>query len=138
MRSSRTAVFLLLAIAVRVVNAAEDYICTIERLSLASGDAGARYDLLREVYAGKQFSVERSSGLITGVLKNSYRTKPQVIDRGSNKNSYKVVTTMTIEQGFGAGSNVSVLVVNEYEPGVKKPFVFLQNEAVYLGRCEHF
>lgn len=118
--------------------AGNDYRCTIERLSLATGDSGAIYDLRKKNYVGKQFTVERASGLMSGVLKNSYATKPQVIDRGSKENSYKVVTTMRIEQGAGAGSNIYALTVLEYEQATKKPFVFLQNEGVYFGYCEHF
>jgi hypothetical protein len=121
-----------------VVVASDDYRCTIERLSLAGGDSGATYDLNMKNYIGKQFTVERASGLMAGVLKNSYATKPQVIDRGSKENSYKVVTTMRLEQGAGAGSNVSALTVLEYEQGTKKPFVFLENETVFFGHCEHF
>ena len=75
---------------------------------------------------------------MAGVLKNSYSTRPQVIDWGSKDNSYKVVTTMKIKQGAGAGSNIYALTVLEYEQGTKKPFVYLDNEAVFFGYCEHF
>jgi hypothetical protein len=118
--------------------AGDNYRCTIERLSLAGGDSGAIYDVRKKNYVGKQFTVERTSGLMTGVLRNSYATRPQVIDRGSKENSYKVVTTMRREQGAGAGSNIYALTVLEYEQGTKKPFIFLENEAVYFGYCEHF
>ena len=118
--------------------ASDDYRCTIDRVSLAQGDSGATYDLYKQNYVGKQFTIERTSGLMAGVLKNSYATRPQVIDRGSKENSYKVVTTMRIEQGAGAGSNIHALTVLEYEQGTKKPFVYLNNETVFFGHCEHF
>lgn len=118
--------------------AGDDYRCTIEKLSLAGEDSGGRYDFHKRNYIGKQFTVERASGLMAGALKNSYVTKPQVIDYGSKENSYKVVTTMRIEQGAGAGSDVYTLNVSEHEQGTKKPFVFLENDVVYLGFCEHF
>jgi hypothetical protein len=118
--------------------AGNDYRCTIERLSLAGGDSGAVYDLHKKDYVGKQFTIERTSGVMAGVLKNPYVTKPQVIDMGSKENSFKAVTTMRLEQGAGAGSNVYALTVLEYEQGKKKPFVFLNNEMVFFGHCEHF
>jgi hypothetical protein len=118
--------------------AGNDYRCTIERLSLAGGDSGAVYDLHKNNYVGKQFTVERTSGMMAGALKNSYVTKPQVIDMGSKENSFKAVTTMRVDQGTGAGSNVYALNVLEYEQGKMKPFVFLNNEMVFFGHCEHF
>ena len=75
---------------------------------------------------------------MAGALKNSYVTKPQVIDPGSKGNAFKVVTTMRLEQGAGAGSNVYVLTINEYSSSPKKPFVFVENDEVFLGVCEHF
>jgi len=90
------------------------------------------------MYIGKQFNVERNTGLMAGALKNSYVTEPQVIDHGSSENSYKVVTTMRKDQGAGAGSSLFALTINEYADGVRKPFVFLSDSDVYFGWCEHF
>lgn len=128
-----TAVFMI-----GVAQAGNDYRCTIERISLAQGDNGPTYDLYRQNYVGKEFTIERVSGLMTGVLKNSYVTKPQVIDSGSNSNSFKVVTTMRLGEGAGAGSNVYALTVLEYEKTSKKPFIYLDNDMVFFGQCEHF
>ncbi len=75
---------------------------------------------------------------MAGALKNSYVTKPQVIDSGSKDNAFKVVTTMRIEQGAGAGSNIYALTINEYDKSPKKPFIFLDNDVVFFGACEHF
>ena len=75
---------------------------------------------------------------MTGVLKNSYITHPEVIHSGSDENSYKVVAALRREQGAGRGSNAYLLVVNEYAKGPKKPFVFVENDDVYFGSCSHF
>jgi len=132
------AIFCVSALSTGVVVAGNDYRCTIERLSVAGGDSGDVYEFHKKNYIGKQFTVERASGLMAGALKNSYATKPQVIDRGSKENAYKVVTTMRLEQGAGAGSNIYALTIVEYEQGTKKPFVFLENDIVYFGHCEYF
>jgi len=118
--------------------ASADYRCVIDRLSLAQGNSDPTYELYKRNYVGKEFTVERASGLMAGVLKNSFVTKPQVIDIGSKETSYKVVTTMRKEEGAGAGSNIYALTILEYEHAKKKPFVFLDNEAVFFGSCEHF
>jgi hypothetical protein len=132
------AIFLASAFSADVMAAGNDYLCTIEKLSLAGGDSGVVYEFYKKNYIGKQFTVERASGLMAGALKNSYLTKPQVIDWGSKENSYKVITTMRREQGVGAGSNIYALTIVEYEQGPKKPFIFLENDKVYFGHCEHF
>lgn len=111
---------------------AVDYRCTIERVVAASeGESN-------QVYIGTQFTVDRHTGLMTGALKNSYVTDPQVIDQGSLETSFKVVTTMRKDQGAGAGSSIYALTINEYQEGAKKPFIFLNNDEAFLGWCEHF
>lgn len=109
-----------------------DYRCTVERTVSASHSSISR------IFIGKQFTVERNTGVMAGALKNSYLTEPQVIDFGSTENSYKVVTTMRKDEGVGQGSSVFVLTINEYVDEVRKSFIFLNNDDVYLGWCEHF
>ena len=115
-----------------------DYKCVVQRVSSASGDSGNSYQFYVDSYVGREFSVDRTSGVMAGALKNSYVTDPQVIDFGSSENSYKVVATMRIDQGAGAGSNIFALTIEEFESGPKKPFVFLMNANVFFGQCEHF
>jgi hypothetical protein len=116
--------------------AAQDYRCTIKHVVSAS--SAPNQEAQSSAYVGKEFTVERRSGLMAGVLKNSFSTKPVVIDLGSTENSYKVVTTMRREQGVGAGSNIYALTIQEYEAGPAKPFVFLQNDMAFFGQCAHF
>lgn len=141
MRNSR-ALLILLATASLLLSglavAGDDYRCTILRIEHSHADKAAVVELLRKTYVGKQFTVERRTGVMAGALKNSYVTAPQVIDSGSKDNSFKAVTTMRRDQGAGAGSTVYVLVVDEFVDTPKKPFVFLGNEEVYFGSCEHF
>jgi hypothetical protein len=61
--------------------AAEDYRCTIE------STVSAKEKPINRIFIGKQFTVERRTGLMAGALKNSYVTDPQVIDYGSTENS---------------------------------------------------
>ncbi len=76
--------------------------------------------------------------MMVGALKNAYITKPEVIDAGSDENSYKVVTILRTEQGIGRGANAYMLVINEYKKVAAKPFTFVQNDEVYFGTCVHF
>jgi hypothetical protein len=52
--------------------------------------------------------------------------------------TYKVVTTMRKDQGAGAGSNIYALNIEEFESGPKKPFVFMENNKIFFGLCEHY
>ncbi|MEG3035611.1 MAG: hypothetical protein RR877_09030 [Aurantimicrobium sp.] len=111
--------------------AAEDFRCTIE------STVAAKEKPINRIFIGKQFTVERRTGLMAGALKNSYVTDPQVIDYGSTENSYKAVATIRKDQGAGVGSSIYALTINEYDKGDRKPFIFLQNDEAFLGWCEH-
>jgi plasmid maintenance system killer protein len=119
-------------------NADSEYHCTIQRTATAEATPNTTLEFNEKNYIGKQFSVERKTGIMSGALKNSCATKPQVIDSGSKDNAFKVVTTMRIEQGAGAGSNIYALTINEYDKSPKKPFIFLNNGVVFFSACEHF
>ena len=133
---------LLISINILMINvppifANDDYICKIERLSITDTDDKTQ-KFYENNYIGKTFTVDRVHGIMAGILKNSYLTKPQIIDYGSKDNSYKVITPMTQNQGIGAGSSINALNILEYKEGEKKPFVFLQNDIVFFGTCTHF
>jgi hypothetical protein len=117
---------------------AADYRCIVARRISAGHETLAVQKMHDNTYIGKEFTVERQTGLMAGILKNSYFTKPQVIDSGSSDNSFKAITSMRLEEGLGSGTNIYALIINEYESSDKKGFVFLQNDVVYLGTCKHF
>jgi len=116
----------------------KDYRCKIERVATAEAPPNKKLDLQTKNYVGKEFTVERRTGMMAGALKNSYITRPEVIDYGSDENSYKVITTLRREQGAGRGSNAYLLVISEYQTGPAKPFTFVDNDEVYFGTCAHF
>ena len=116
---------------------APDYRCRIERITMP-GIPKASVEYWQKLYEGKEFTVDRQTGIMAGTLKNLFTTKPVVIDIGSDQNSFKAVTTMRRDQGAGVGSNVYVLVVREFEKAPRKPFLFLDNEDTFIGTCQHF
>lgn len=120
-----------------VAFAQQDYRCVIERVAKADNSPLLLKQLQKD-YVGKQFTVERRTGMMAGALKNSYRTTPTVIDMGSTDNSYKVVNSLRKDQGVGFGSNAYMLVVNEFERSPEKNFLFADNDEVYFGTCTHF
>jgi hypothetical protein len=117
---------------------ASDYRCVIANRISAGEESLALKKMQDKEYLGKEFTVDRRTGLMVGILKNSYLTKPQVIDSGSRDNSFKVINSLRLEEGLGSGTNIYALTINEYERFDKKGFVFLVNDTVYLGTCKHF
>lgn len=115
-----------------------NYRCTIAQRVSASPESESVRMAQDRAHIGKQFAVDRHSGVMTGVLKNAYAVDPQVVDFGSGERAYKVVTAMKPDDGAGFGSNVYALVINEQDAAAQKPFVFLENDKVYLGQCAHF
>jgi hypothetical protein len=114
-----------------------DYRCRIEHITMP-GVPKSSMEFWQKAYEGKEFTVDRQTGIMAGTLKMSSTTKPLVIDAGSDQNSFKAVTTMRRDQGAGAGSNVYVLVIREFAKGPGKPFLFVDNEDTFVGTCEHF
>lgn len=118
-------------------NAADDYRCTIEKRVSASSEPPAIQKAQEMAHIGKQFTVERASGIMAGVLLNAFTEDPVIVDDGSSGNSYKVATTIKQEEEHVYGSNIYALVINEHEKSAKKTFAFMENDVVYMGQCEH-
>jgi stage V sporulation protein SpoVS len=115
-----------------------DYRCKIERVHNAAGEGKDSFvHQQRKTWIGKEFSVDRRTGAMSGALKNNHITRPEVIDAGSTDNAFKAVATMRREQSVGGGSVVFALIVNEYVDSSVKPFVFLSNDVTYFGSCLH-
>ncbi len=117
--------------------AASDYRCVVARRISAGQESVDVQKMEENTYIGKEFTVERQTGLMAGILKFSSFTKPQIIDSGSTDNSFKVISSVGAKEGLG-GTSIYALTINEYERSDKKAFVFLASDIVYLGTCKHF
>jgi hypothetical protein len=111
-----------------------DYQCTIERTASSQYAEGKPQQDQDGAYIGKQFSVNRQSGVMTGTLKNAYLAQPVVLDHGSNENAFKAVTTFK----QGVGSSISVINVSEFADAPKKPFIYTSDSEAYFGHCLHY
>jgi len=130
MRIILTAALLILS---TYVYSLEDYKCKVASAFQVDTN-GKRIENVLASMVGSEFTVDRSTGLMVGSLKNSYVTSPKILDLGSSENAFKVITVMKND----LTSNVYVLVVEEYIEDVNKPFVFTNNSDVYYGTCTHF
>lgn len=138
MRTCTDLLVLVCSIGCSTAFARPDYRCKVERVYNADGEGKESFvHQERKAWIGKEFSVDRRTGAMSGALKNNYLTRPDIIDPGSADNAFKSVATLRVEQGAGAGSAVFTLIVNEYDGSPNKPFVFLSNDVVYFGNCKH-
>lgn len=133
MTSSRLLSFALLAATIPALTGAgflPDYQCTIERIDSSIRPGGMSGDSSK----GKQFSVNRQTGVMTEALKNAFHAQPTVIDEGSSENAFKAVTTFKQD----VGSGVYVINVAEFADTQKKPFIYTSGSDVYFGHCVHY
>lgn len=119
-------------------HAQTDFRCKISTVVAAAHLPTQSQAFLNTTYVGKEFTLERRTGQMAGVLKVLSPVNPQIIDPGDKNNSFKMVATMRREQGQGAASAVYTLVINTFEESAVKPFLFTNNAEAYIGTCTAF
>jgi len=117
-----------------VALAAPDYRCIIKEVATANPSSADTFTF----NIGREFTVERRSGVIAGAVRNRFFTDPVVVDPGSDSNAYKVVSTLRLGEGEGVGSIATLLTINEYEDTPEKAFLFADGDVAYFGSCVHF
>lgn len=116
--------------------ASGDYKCHIQTIGNPEGHGSDR-KYLEKNFLGKFFTVDRSTGIMMGAIKNDYVGKPTVIDFGNKENSFKVLSSLP-KEAKTAGTYVTVLVVEEYSESNQKPFTYMDNLDVLFGYCVDF
>jgi hypothetical protein len=113
--------------------ASKDYKCIITN-AVVPNAKGELYEIGDSSVIGKEFTVDRGTGIMAGTLKNNQVNAPVIIDIGSTENSFKAVTTMRGSRT----SNVHALTIQEFIKDNKKPFVYLHDATVFYGVCTHY
>jgi hypothetical protein len=113
--------------------AADDYKCLITN-AIEPNQQGQIDEIGDKSVIGQMFTVDRITGVMSGVLKNNYINSPVVVDYGSVENSFKVVTIMK----NNITSNIHALTIQEFIKGSKKPFIYLHDATAFYGVCTHF
>lgn len=116
--------------------AASDYSCTIEKRISAMPETEQARKIQEKAFIGKQFTVERETGIMAGALQNAFTNDPEIIDDGAEGRDYKVVSTLKSDEGHLYGSNIYALTISGNGKSSGQPFAFMENLLVYLGQCE--
>jgi hypothetical protein len=115
--------------------AKQEYECEIKTVAISDLTNEKLLSFYKKSYIGAKFKVDVNTGKISGAFNSNPFTKPQIIDKGSKENSFKLVQTMKLEEGSGRGSNIQTLDISVYFESKEKPFVFLYNSDVFIGSC---
>ncbi len=82
---------------------------------------------------GDRFAVDRATGTISGFeLNNEMAQQRLVLDRGSNKQAFKV---LSIFQVYGPYHNVKYLYIEEFEQKAEKAFFAVSGSWLLTGHC---
>lgn len=107
------------------------YQCAVEgfyRFADAEFLPDKRSDLI-----GERFSVDRASGAISGFeLSNELAQERTVLDRGSAKQAFKVLSVFEV---YGPYQAVKYLYIEEYAQTAQKPFFAVSGSWLLTGHC---
>jgi len=82
---------------------------------------------------GERFSVDRSSGIISGFeLSNEQAQERMVLDRGSNKQAFKVLSVFEV---YGPYQGVKYLHIEEFAQTPEKAFFAVSGSWLLTGHC---
>lgn len=109
--------------------AEERYVCTIKGVSSVTntGDLRKKY---QEPYIEKQFSVAKGTGIMEGILQNSFGGNPIVVQPASKDLAYKVLTKSNTDH-----NDVYYLNIQDFKHTKSKPFIFVQSGFIFHGTC---
>lgn len=133
--TNKTAFVMLLlqAFSLTIVFAGENYKCTVTDTLQAEAVAQPGQKAGQSP-KGKQFTVERATGVMSGAISNVFASQPTVFSFGSEESSYRVVSAT----GSDPTSATCTLVIEESSKEAQKPFVFIIDGITYYGMCVHF
>jgi hypothetical protein len=82
---------------------------------------------------GERFAVDRASGTISGFeLSNEEAEQKMVLDRGSDKQAFKVLSVFEV---YGPYQAVKYLYVQEFAPTPEKAFFAVSGSWLLTGHC---
>lgn len=120
----------ILLILFPVFASANEYLCTIKRVS-SLADSGYIENKYEDPYLSKTFRVNKSTGVMTGIVQNTLGGIPKVVQAQNKDWSYKTVT-------YSVTNHIDVyyLLVKDLNGAQHKPFMFIQSGFIFHGLCE--
>jgi hypothetical protein len=131
MRAILAALIFLLAVRPEATAGEERYKCEVESFYRFANAEFLRND--ESDLIGERFSVDRSSGVISGFeLSNEQAQERMVIDKGSNKQAFKVLSVFEV---YGPYQGVKYLHIEEFAQTPEKAFFAVSGSWLLTGHC---
>ena len=109
----------------------DDYRCDVEGFYRFANAEFVRDDASELI--GERFSVDRVSGVISGFeLSNLQAQERMVIDRGSEKQAFKVLSVFEV---YGPYQGVKYLHIEEFRQTARKAFFAVSGSWLLTGHC---
>lgn len=125
-----TAIFSLFSCSIAFSGATE-YTCIVEN----EVNTKNKSFIEDSVYAGSSFSVNRSTGLITGqLISDRGYDKSIVMHPGDSKNAFKVISYAYLDL-METKANIQYIYIASYDKASKKPFVYHNGLFLLSGYC---
>ncbi len=131
MRALLVALMVLLVARPAAAASADEYSCEVEAFYRFANAEFVRND--KSDLIGQRFSVDRTSGAISGFeLSNLQAQERMVIDRGSKKQAFKVLSVFEV---YGPYQGVKYLHIEEFRQTPQKAFFAVSGSWLLTGHC---
>ena len=113
--------------------ASDGFKCVVKDARSPDQSGELKVDDFYITFVGKEFTVDRKTGKMLGALKNhEYYGSPKVLNTGSEKNSFRVITLYQPSVIF------DYLTVETYNEKSDMPFIFVSSSTVVSGVCSSY
>jgi len=113
--------------------ASDAFKCVVKDAKSAGVSGRLETDDFYNKFVGREFTVDRATGVMVGALKNhaSYGA-PKILNDGSEKKAFRVITVYEPSVAF------DYLTVETYNKKSQMPFIFVSSSTVVSGICSDF
>jgi hypothetical protein len=108
------------------------YTCVVKQSLALQKDGLTRPHRNEQAFRNGEFTVDRTSGQMRGVIDSQAWGKHEVWDRGSDGASYQSIYALP-----PPNVEVALLQIRELEAGADKPFLLVVDTSLLTGICTH-
>ena len=107
MKLQSLSVLVMFAASTAVAQTLPDYRCRIDRVATSDRSPNSQFDFMAKNYIGKEFTVDRRTGVMTGALRNAFITRPDpesVTPKPATAWLVPMASTIAVHRPLGAAA----------------------------------
>jgi hypothetical protein len=108
------------------------YTCTVKQSLALQKDGSTRPHRNEQAFRNGEFTVDRKTGQMRGVVDSQAWGKHEVWDRGSDEASYKSIYALPPPD-----VEIALLQIRELRDEADKPFLLVVDTSLLTGTCTH-